>query len=140
VFRWFLSLLVVTLLTQAMLAAGLTAWVKHEEQRDVLPSKMYSVRQVPPEPRLIPNPVDSPATGRVPPRGPMETLAVFRERENRELQKYGLEDREGMPALPANAVAAVTSQPAGGAGAGNALMLPMPSSPSGGTAEENRLR
>src|SRR4029079_18356463 len=76
VFRWFLSLLVVTVLTQVMLAGALTAWVKNKERHEVLPSNLYSVRQVPPEPRLLPNPVDSPVTSQTPIRGPMETLAL----------------------------------------------------------------
>jgi hypothetical protein len=144
VFRWFISLIVVTGLTQGMLALGLMEWVKHEEKRDVPPSPLFAVRQPPPEPRLLPNPVDSPPSSQQPQRGPMETLAIFREREDKALQRYGLQDPQtGAPALPPQAVAAVTAQPASpatGPGAPDALTLPMPSAASGGRAMENRLR
>lgn len=144
IFRWFISLLVVTVLTQVMLAVGLNMWVNHEEVRDKsrVPSKLFEVRQDIPEPRLLPNRVDSPASGTQPLIGPGEALVIFRERENKELAKHGLLDAEsGQPAISAQALAAATGQPATPSGAaGDPLIQAMPSSSSGGTATENRLR
>jgi hypothetical protein len=145
VFRWFISLAIVTGLSQFMLAGGLNLWVKHEEQRDKdrLPSPLYSVRQDIPEPRLLPNRIDSPATSSEPLVGPGEALLIFRKHEDLQLQRLGLQDpQNGAPAIPQKAIAAVSSQPASapGGAAGEALVQPMPSSASGGTAMENRLK
>jgi hypothetical protein len=144
VFRWFIALAAVTGLTQLMLALGLAAWMKHEEKLDVPPSRVFAVQQQAPEPRLLPNPVDSPPTSREPQIGPMEALRFFRQREDQALQRHGLQDAQtGLPTLPPRAVAAVTAQPTAPAPGGrprDALTQPMPSSSSGGTAMENRLR
>jgi hypothetical protein len=72
VFRWFISLVVVTGLTQLMLAVALTRWVEHEAQRDKerLPPLLYAAPQDAPEPRVLPNRVDSPAASTEPQVGP----------------------------------------------------------------------
>ncbi len=116
-----------------------------------IPTPMFRQQQVPPEPRLLPNPVDSPTQAGMPHIGPMEYRADFDAKEDQALNGLGLRDpNTGLPMIPAAAVAAVSGKPAPAAAhtenrgeghqAGAGVRETMPSDSSGGTLTEDRLR
>lgn len=115
--------------------------VEMENRAEKMPSLMFGARRVPPEPRLLPNPVDNPARPFAPLEGPADYFVRQRAADRKELEKLQLLDPEtGQPVLPAAVLQHLPS--AGGpsdtglAGVGE----PIPSDASGGTRAENSLR
>jgi hypothetical protein len=113
------------------------------------PLTVFEQRVTPPEPRLLPNPVDSVRVPNVSTsaiqkyqtlKGPGDYGRDERKREERALEGLGFFDQgSGLPIIPDAAVATVA------ASAPPAVTTPtveerMPSDPSGGTDLENRLR
>jgi hypothetical protein len=126
--------------TILLIWAVLGIWSAEATRRDVLPSPVFSQTQIPPEPRIQPNPVDSGVNPREAVPEYPETVPKEREREAAKMEQYGLLDpKTREPQLPERAVAAVTAQPAAKS-ASSGLEQPMPSYSSGGTAPENQLR
>src|SRR5438874_11098037 len=60
VFRWFIGLVLFAAASQVLLMSAVYFWNRHAEATDRLPSPLFGARQVPPEPRVLPNPADSP--------------------------------------------------------------------------------
>jgi hypothetical protein len=141
---WLASLGIIVVVCAFLLWGAYSLWQIRAAQADVLPSQVLQTHQVPPLPRLLPNPIDSLRQPERPLPMPWEIGAAVRQRENEELQKHGLWDKErNMPAVPPDLAARVVPggrQPEPPEGAVNGLMEAMPSYPSGGTATENRLR
>jgi hypothetical protein len=137
-------------------------WSGYETRNEQLPSALYGIRQVPPEPRVMPNPADSAAHREEPMRGPSELLIDHRRAEEAELKQYSLlNPTTGAPQLPAGALGAVIAgnragtARTGGLGPAPAArsvspgaapestgpgIEPMPSYASGGTRPENYLQ
>jgi hypothetical protein len=133
-------------------------WSGYQTSHESLPSPLFGVPQVPPEPRVLPNQADSNAHPTEPVWGPSELLIDHRRIEDAELKQYGLEDPAGAPQLPPDAVATVltanraatTQKGSSGAVTAGAVPAspasstgttePMPSYSSGGTARENNLQ
>jgi hypothetical protein len=108
-------------------------------QELLLPVGRFSNQQVlPPEPRVLPNPVDSAAHPNEPMRGPSELERDHRRQEDAQLESAGLQNASGQPTLPPAAVAAAARQPVRGPLANGEVGL-RPSEASGGTALENQL-
>lgn len=139
---WFVGMGVTTLLLSIGLWWMFRLLVGYEARKEQGIPPILVQREVPPQPRLIPNPVDDrPSRERGLP-GPSDYLKAFRETENAQLEPLGLFDAStGKAQLPEKAVAAVIAEQAGPSTAprGDLAEL-MPSGPSGGTALEDRLR
>lgn len=140
VLRWFASLAVaVAIIFTALAGAFYFLGARTREARQ-LPSPIFAQQQVPPYPRLIPNPFDTPK-GMVP-QGPVEYGAAFKARESQAMSKVGLwNDATRQPQLPPSAAAVLqelkSPAPAAGETPGAELY---PSDTSGGTMTEDRLR
>jgi hypothetical protein len=149
---WFLGLAVTVIVAMILLWGTFKWWARTATHNDELPSQLFTQRMVPPEPRILPNPIDYPETQLTNPRADApdypESLPGERDREDKELQRLGLQDHDtGLPRLPDNAVASViTATQKGGSNAvstsGPATPLAelRPSVASGGTVLENDLR
>jgi hypothetical protein len=156
--QWFGSTAVFMFLSIVVLWWVYDVWSGYQTSHESLPSPLFATQQFPPEPRVLPNPVDSNAHPTDPMFGPSDLLIEHRQIEDAELKQYGLEDPTGSPQLPPDAVATVLaanraattpkgSPNAGASGVGLAssvsavgIVEPMPSSSSGGTALENNLQ
>jgi hypothetical protein len=157
--RWLGITALFMILSIAVLSWVYGLWSGYEQRNELLPSALFGRRQVPPEPRVMPNPVDTQSHPGEPMRGPSALLVDHRRAEDAELQRYGLENpNTGTPQLPAGAVETVLTAnhtgaarngsagaTASGAGPGasastTGTMEPMPSSASGGTRLENGLQ
>jgi hypothetical protein len=128
-----------------VLALGFFQFLKGwQERKDVVASPLMRTSRVPPQPRLLPNPVDSPNAR----QGPQEFLADHLAKENVTLDKLGLRDPttgamklpealvgQVFPNIPPSVVAPASQGPAI-----DGLTSPQPSDASGGTRLENRLR
>ena len=151
---WFLGLALTCIISQILIWATFQWWVSTAANKDRLPSPFFAQRQVPPPPRIQPNPIDYPENQMTNPRADApdypETLPGERQREDQQLQRLGLQDQAtGLPRLPEQAVATVIARSRGGGAAGQplpgaagneALEQLRPSFASGGTALENQLR
>jgi hypothetical protein len=155
---WLLALFALMFLSIFVLWWVFKVWASYQPGYEQLPSALYRVPQAPPEPRVLPNPVDSQAHPEEPVYGPPELLAHHRAAEDAALDQYGLRDPStGAPQLPPGAVAAVLAEnragtarlgglapaPAGRAEAPSGAALgvePMPSLASGGTRTDNYLK
>lgn len=145
---WFTALVVLIVVVQFLLWGQFRLLKSRADRRDVLPSPLFSIPQPPPEPRLLPNPVESRQNPTEPPRGPGTTAVLDFRQEDEALERHGLWDtKTGRPRLPDAVVKSLTrpQTPAGGgAGVGaqgvkDPLHLEMPSDASGGLSMENRL-
>jgi hypothetical protein len=154
--RWFIGLEFTLIATLALVYVAYHQWQAWAHTTDALPSPLLSRTQVPPEPRILPNPVDSgPTFDRVPfsiLQSAPESLPAHREEERKKQEELGLIDPvTGKPALPEDAVRKVLQAEGGSsapaprpADAGGAAppetRYEMPSDPSGGTRTEDLLR
>jgi hypothetical protein len=155
---WFLGLAIFAGLSHVMLWVGYAAWSQRQLALDVPPSTMFRVPRIPPEPRVLPNPVDSPGRPNELLRGPGEEFVEFRKREDAEMTRLGLTNRRtGEPDVPASALRTLANErgvsssgappvaPHGSHAATVAARAPalqalseeMPSESSGGTRSEN---
>src|SRR5712691_10891585 len=105
--QWLLITGVFMFLSIVVLWWTFDLWAGYETRNEKLPSPLFARPQVPPEPRVMPNPVDSNAHPDEPMRGPSALLSDHRRVEDAELKQYGLEDPTGAPQLPPDAVATV---------------------------------
>jgi hypothetical protein len=146
---WFLGLAVTCLISMVLLWATFRWWSSTTARNDQLPSPLFARREVPPPPRILPNPVDYPENQMTNPRADApdypETLPGERERQDKALQQLGLQDPStGLPALPQGAVARVITASQQGKSIAPpptpGLEEPRPSLASGGTMLENELR
>jgi hypothetical protein len=159
IIRWLGITALFMIASIALLTWVYALWSGYETRNELLPSPLFGIRQVPPEPRIMPNPVDTETHPGEPMRGPSALLVDHRRVEDAELQQYGLENPStGAPQLPAGAVETVlTANHAGTArngitGTGSSgtglasppsttgTTEPMPSYASGGTRTENGLQ
>jgi hypothetical protein len=137
---WLAAVIALCLLVSAGFFYFLKGW---QERREGAPSRLMAGSRVPPLPRLLPNPVDSPRAN----IGPMEFLADHLKKENATLDKLGLRDTAtGAAKLPDAAVSqsfpniSATATPANQGPVIDGLAAPLPSDSSGGLQLENRLR
>jgi len=150
---WFLGLAATVIIAMVLLWATFKWWAGSATRNELMPSPLFTQRVRPPEPRILPNPIDYPETATTNPvaASPLypETPPGERAREDKELQRLGLQDEKtGLPLLPPAAVAKViaASQRAGGVApavagpASTGLEELRPSRASGGLAMENQLR
>lgn len=140
VMRWVFALSVAVAIIFSALAGAFFFLGQRERETHQLPSPIFEEQQVPPYPRLIPNPYDT-AAGTVP-QGPVEYGAAYKERENRALEKVGLwNEKTGQPVLPPSAASVLqelkSPAPAAGEVPGAEIY---PSDMSGGLMTEDRLR
>lgn len=157
---WFGGLIGFMLVVVIALWGVYSVWQNSVRQAEELPSPLFGVRPVPPEPRVLPNPADQAANPTEVLVGPWDTLVPERARMQEEAARLGLTREDGMPALPPGAVAAAmrgTTPPPGVPGAGQpgvpgagqpgamgaepagGVSEPMPSESSGGMVSEDRL-
>jgi len=147
IIRWF-AVLGITVGVVFTVMWGFMTVMTGRAGRNQVPA-VFETRQTPPTPRLLPNPVDDPATPTKPIPMPPEIMAQIINEENHALQQIGLQDSAtGLPHIPPDAAATVARQ-AAPLGSGAAAVDPaadtgviqwMPSDASGGTRMENRLR
>jgi hypothetical protein len=146
---WFLGLAVTCLVSMVLLWATFRWWSSTNARNEQLPSQLFAQREVPPPPRILPNPVDYPENQMTNPRADApdypETLPGERERQDKALQQLGLQDPStGLPVLPESAVARVIAASQQGKNIAPpptpGLEDPRPSLASGGTMLENGLR
>lgn len=150
VINWFAALGVGVLVVVGLLFAAFQLLLQREAGEKALPSPVFAQRQPLPEPRLIPNPVDSqPGQALI---GPIEYYQEYEAREHSLLSEAGLYDpASGLYKLPEDVTGSVLQELNGGAPA--TARTPPPSSPhemgvsdlypsdmSGGTLLEDRLR
>lgn len=141
VINWFAGLGAGVLVIIVLLYGAFQLLLNREPTAEELPSPIFAQQQVPPNPRLIPNPFDS-VPGK-PLLGPIEYGQEYKEREDRILSGLGLHNLdEGVPSLPQEAASVLQelnkgSQPAPEAGR---PVENYPSDMSGGTEVEDRLR
>lgn len=138
-FHWFLGLAVAALLTHVVVYAAFRGLNYMDSARDQSPSPLFTVRQLPPEPRVLPNPADAFANPSEPMEGPQEAGLDERELQDRELQRVGLENAAtGQPELPPNALAVIAAEnPTGPPAPGASARWMLPSESSGGRVMEN---
>lgn len=138
--RWGVGLVVLTVAVQLLLWGVFYLLLAREKTKDRFPSQLFVTKQVPPLPRLVPNPVDASERPAGPLQDPMEHLQEFRVREDRSLERLGLIDSStGLPHLPDSALEALVP-PGDRTGARTPLEQPAPSDSSGGLNTENALR
>lgn len=126
-----------------------------EQQGEKTLPPAYTMKEAPPEPRLLPNPADTAALPNTPEWqirrytplvGPGEYGQAELKQQREQLAALGLYDQEhGVPVIPDTALAAVPGASAGGAGMDQWPPEPgvremMPADASGGSNMENRLR
>jgi hypothetical protein len=136
---WWIGLGVFTLVMMLITWIGFAVLHRQELAREaeLIPSEMFRAPQVPPEPRLLPNPVDHRPQPFEPMPGPIEYREDIQHQEDRQLEALGLLDpATGLPRVPEEALRAVATQP----DAAGRPTRPMPSDASGGTRVEDRLR
>jgi hypothetical protein len=153
VINWFVLLAIITIVSQVALAFGYKYLIRFSIQKDQPPSQMFAERKAPPQPRLLPNPVDSqklPSYTPITTLGPGPVGETERSKEMSEAAGLGLWDaKTGTPELPASAVqslrrrGALASLP-GGADSTQTVSdgskQLMPTYSSGGLTMEDRLR
>ncbi len=152
VVAWFSALALLTAVVFVFILFMFQFLLRFNEERDRIPSPIFTERTPPPAPRLLPNRIDDPPDPRRPLRHPTEYGTEERDREARQLRDLGLADPQtGLPTIPPEvAASAVDSQGSGvrgqeagvrgqGSGGGGRLGSEMPSEASGGTTTENRL-
>lgn len=138
--RWAAGLVVLTVAVQLFLWGVFYLLLARETTKDVFPSQLFVAKQVPPLPRLVPNPVDARERPVGPLQDPMEHLQEFLKREDRSLERLGLIDGStGLPRLPDSALEALVP-PGARTGVRTLVVQPAPSDSSGGTTTENALR
>jgi hypothetical protein len=143
---WVIALGVSVALVMLLTGGAFVALEYRERMRHQVPSPLFQGQTVHPEPRLLPNPVDSPPEAGVPPMGPVEYGARYRELEEADLVRLGLFNPESRTAdIPPMIMERVTTAPDSAlthpdVHRVDGLTLPMPSVSSGGTRLENRLR
>lgn len=141
VIQWFGAWALVVAVSIVVLWWLFNAWSAFRTRQELLlPIPRFNQQVLPPEPRVLPNPVDTAQHPERPMMGPSELERLHRRAEDAALQQAGLEGPDGQPTLPPGAVAALT-QPPGKAGipAASGETRLMPSEASGGTALENTL-
>ena len=145
--RWFGGLAIVTALLMAIMGAAFWGMQRREAAGDVPPSPIFTQRQQPPRPRLLPNPVDDPPEAHAAPIGPIEYHAEQKMLEDQELAKVGLIDpKSGRPNIPRKAAESVLNSQAGqlppstGGQRIPEWSQSSPSDSSGGTSTEDYLR
>jgi hypothetical protein len=152
VIRWMVALSVaVVIIFVALWGAFYFLGVSTNEARK-LPSPIFAKQQVPPYPRLLPNPFDD-VTGKETDdttgpqqkviQGPMEYGNAFKARENEQLEKLQMWDPENrtakVPASIAQSVLQELKAPPAAPGEATGSEV-FPSDTSGGTATEDRLK
>lgn len=145
--------LAVTILLAELVTLGIYQFL-YKTENAAYTTPFFAQKPVPPEPRLLPNPADTP---RVPEaaqyrfqkfetlQGPGDYAAVELHRDQQALANLGLYNtKEGTPEIPdalaatVGGAAASAPEPEGEAVPGLSEM--MPADPSGGMTLENRLR
>lgn len=144
VLKWFGAWAVTVTISIFVLWWLFDAWSNYSTRQELLlPNPQFNLQLQMPEPRVLPNPIDSPPGSSEPMKGPAELERDHRRLEDQALQRVGLQDANGQPALPPAAVAALTHAPAtpasGYPAAANDEVRLQPSGASGGTALENQL-
>lgn len=135
--NWLVGLAVVTGIIQVVLWVSLVALLKPAAPVGPAASEFVSAPQVPPLPRLLPNPVDNPTIPGQSLPGPVEFREENERREERELIRLKLLDGETkLPVVPGEALEALAPS----AGPEPEKAEPIPSDASGGTVTEDRLR
>jgi hypothetical protein len=88
--RWFAALTVVVVFTLGLISGALALYERTADDRTV-DSQVFQQPQIPPKPRILPNPVDWPGGAlEKPVEAPPKELEVLREQEAELLQKAGL--------------------------------------------------
>ena len=110
IIKWFGGLGIGTIMTVAILAGVFSLLNTREDRKDPLPSELFAAPQDPPEPRLLPNPVDA----RREPLEPLEDPILYhqeqRQLEDETLARVGLYDRQSdRSILPEQAVQVVSA-------------------------------
>lgn len=143
IIRWFAALSGMVVVVLFVLWGAFQIMVRKEQEPPMSP--VFAQEQPLPQPRLIPNPVDSPMGPGQLMRQPMEYHEDFVEEENGALEKVELFDTAtGLPRLPAD-VDSVISELASkggstGAGSDGFAGERYPADYSGGLVQEDRLR
>ena len=152
VMNWFVILGVIIALTYILLYGMFQVLNYFVTRRDVAASPVLAERIAPPEPRLLPNPLQAKENPSNPFIGPGEWMVMERAKEYEEMNKIGLRNpATGEFLLPDNIVNTVGAQgtpavapPIGGGQTDSApldgMFMPLPSDPSGGRMMENGLR
>ncbi|HTE20186.1 MAG TPA: hypothetical protein VK689_17620 [Armatimonadota bacterium] len=149
---WFSLLAACVAVILGVLFGAFHLLLNRETAKDVMPSPLFAVKQVPPAPRLIPNPVDAQREPNVPLLNPIEYGVEVRRLEDLELDRLGLRDpATGLPRIPEKSLQGLAPVPGGaaphagvaphdGAAPAGQPVEEMPSDSSGGTSTEDRLR
>ncbi len=123
VVSWFIGTALATGIIQLILLGGYSAWENYARAQAPLPSPLWGTRQVPPEPRLEPDPAAAitPNANQPIRLGP-EVLHDFRAQESAQLQHLGLENPTTLaPEIPPNIAASVSASGAGPLPAGGPM-------------------
>jgi hypothetical protein len=140
VLRWLAGLGVVTAVCMVGVGVIFPILAAREKAMDQPPSVVFTADQTPPEPRLLPNPVQQAERPLEPLPMPIDYGRQVRKEEKRSLAEHGL-FRDGLPAIdPEKARAVAAEIAAKGAPDAPAAALTMPSDGSGGLRTEDRLR
>jgi hypothetical protein len=142
IFRWFLALVVTMVVTYVTVWVMWQGWDGMQTRAEAAISPMLLRQAPPPEPRLLPNPFDSPADRPELMLGPGKTYRQERDAEDEALSKLRLLDPEHRkPTIPTEAISRVLGgrENAGVAGTGERAVK-RPSDGSGGLALESTLR
>jgi hypothetical protein len=144
ILKWFGALTLTVMVTFLVVWGIWEWWPERHEQTATLPSAVLGMPQRPPLPHLLPDPEFNASKDSVsePQLEPKDQYQRDKRAEDVILRQKGLQSTDGLAHLPENAVSSVADQgtPATGTSAATGLEDNMPSMPSGGTVEENRLR
>jgi hypothetical protein len=143
--KWFIGLGLFLGLTVLLGTATFRLWGAEVAREDQLPSPLFAQQGAPPEPRILPNPIDSGLNPMEHVKEYPESLPQERLREAQAAEQIGVLDaRTGLPILSDRVVSEVVSRYGTAGGAASATHNPvqdlMPSGSSGGTVTEDRLR
>jgi len=138
--RWFGILAVITAVCMVGIGVAFPMLMAAEKARDDVPSAIFQADQTPPEPRLIPNPVDQAERPLEPLRMPIDYGRDVRKEERRDLAARGL-FAGGRPVIPADRARAVAAEiTAKGPADAPAVAVTALTEASGGTRTEDRRR
>ena len=119
------------------------------EKPAAVPSLVFELPQIPPEPRVLPNVIDAKKRPDEPLQMPIDIGREWRAGEQSKLNEYKLRDPEtGLPMIPDDAIAYAQRTAGGGvtptAGTPRPVLdgtrYEMPSEASGGLRSENKLQ
>lgn len=138
VIQWFMAWVLIVAVSITVLWWLFIVWSNYSTRQELLvPNPRFNQQLRPPEPQVLPNADHDVAHPEHPMMGPSEQERLHRIAEDQALQRYGLEDASGQPALPPSAMSAVSQTPRGPLSNGELRLKP--SDASGGTALENQI-